>query len=69
MKLAQFALLAASALSHGDEELPINPALGVPGFPDCIRPATAVGTTVEEAAMELQCSQKAAPDGAIRIGW
>ena len=49
MKLAIFACVIAVASAHGDD-FPINPKLGVPGFPDCVRPANATGTTVEEAA-------------------
>jgi hypothetical protein len=51
-------LLAAFAVAvrgHG-RALPINPDLGVPGYPDCVRPAE-LGTarSVDAAAMELQC--------------
>lgn len=47
--------------------LPINPVLGVPGFPDCERVHPGVEMTVEEAANDLRCSQKEAPAGAIRV--
>jgi len=60
-------VLFTLALSH-EMGLPINPALGVPGFPDCVRPATAVGTTVAEAAMELDCTVAAPEDGVIQVG-
>jgi len=65
-KLAIASALVVAALAH-DASLPINPALGVPGFPDCVRPATAVATDVEGAAMELQCFQKGRADQ-IKVG-
>lgn len=63
---ALLALLGAAA-AH-DDDFPINPALGVPGFPDCINPKVGLGKPVEEAAMDLVCSQRAAPATAIKIG-
>lgn len=48
--------------------LPINPKLGVPGFPDCVRAHPELDLTVEEAAMDLICFQKPAPEDAIKIG-
>lgn len=51
---------------------PVNPALGVAGFPDCVRShpplAGAVDTmTMEEAGLDLVCSQRPSSDHAIRI--
>jgi hypothetical protein len=51
-------------IPHEDE----NPALGVPGFPNCIHPNSPVGKTVEQNAMEIQCAQKDAPSDVIKIG-
>lgn len=72
MTALRFALVAAAmglAAAH-DMGLPVNPRLGVPGFPDCRNPRLAAGEvmTVEEAAMAIECAQKEAPNDAIRIG-
>ena len=45
------------------EPLPINPELGVPGFPDCVRDERAVGNVAPEFA--LNCSQKPAAAGTV----
>jgi len=68
MKSTLFGMLVAVASGHGDGNLPINPALGVPGFPNCIHPNSPVGKTVEQNAMEIQCAQKDAPSDVIKIG-
>jgi lysophospholipase L1-like esterase len=47
--------------------LPINTALGVPGFPQCVRAHPESALSVEEAAQDLICSQKNASDDAIKI--
>jgi hypothetical protein len=63
------ALLVPPVTGHG-RPLPINPALGVPGFPDCRRPAAGLGdppASVDAAAMELQCFQRGSAS-AIKIG-
>ena len=61
-------LAAPCADAHG-WQLPINPALGVPGYPDCRRPARlGTATSVELAAMELECFQRGAGSSAIKIG-
>ena len=43
----QFAAMAATvacALAHGNKQVfPVNPELGVPGFPDCVNPSIALG--------------------------
>jgi len=54
------------AAAHG-ESFPINPVLGVPGFPDCERAHPQLELNVEAAADDLICMQKDSP-GAIRIG-
>lgn len=55
-------------VAHGDLKIfPINPMLWVPGFPDCVRAHPEIGMTVEEAAMDLICTQKG-PEDAIKIG-
>jgi len=46
----------------------VNPQLGVPGFPECKRSHPDMVLDVEEAANDLVCSQKDAPNSAIRIG-
>jgi hypothetical protein len=59
--------LVLAVASH-DALLPINPTLGVPGFPDCVRAHPEHDLSVDEAAHDLRCAQKAAPKEAIRIG-
>lgn len=63
---AVFALLPVCALSHGDD-FPINEKLGVPGFPNCERQHPELELNVEDAAADLVCSQKDAPNDAIKI--
>jgi lysophospholipase L1-like esterase len=60
-------LLSAPVLSH-DADLPVNPLLGVPGFPDCVRAHPDAELDVEDAANDLVCHQKSASKDAIRIG-
>lgn len=67
-RLGCVALFFALSVSAHDITLPINPELGVPGFPDCTNPNLSSNSTVEEAASALICSQKSTPDGVIRIG-
>jgi len=55
------------ALAH-DSSFPVNPELGVPGFPNCKRAHPQQVLGVEAAADDLVCSQKEAPANAIRIG-
>jgi len=50
-----------------DDTLPINPMLGVPGFPHCVRRNPSINMTVEEAALDLVCTQREAPAAAIKI--
>ena len=53
------------AAAHGPG---IDPGpLGVGGFPDCRRKHPELDLTMEEAALDLECAQKA--DGAIKVGW
>lgn len=55
------------ATAH-DYNLPINPELGVPGFPDCVQKHNQ-NASVAEAALTLECAQKkTARDDVIRIG-
>jgi len=56
---------AARADAHGI--LPVNPLLGVPGFPDCIRAHPDSNLSVEEAAQDLVCAEKDAPAASIKI--
>jgi len=69
LKLVLLAL-ASLAAAH-DMGLPVNPALGVPGFPDCRNPRVEAGevmTSLLEADAALVCGQRAAPNDAIRVG-
>ena len=55
------ALIAASAgVVSAHDGLPINPAIGVPGYPDCHLPESlsASSLTVDEAAHALVCEQR-----------
>merc|ERR1719480_402868 len=57
----------AMATAH-DYTFPINPELGVPGFPDCVQKYNK-NASVAEAALTLECAQKkTARDDVIRIG-
>lgn len=58
MKSAVLALVAATALAH--DGLPVNPELGVPGFPDCRLPEhlRASDLSVDEAAHAIVCKQR-----------
>merc|ERR1711990_573535 len=67
MRAALLAIVLCSAYAH-DPSLPINPTLGVPGYPDCVRATPQANLTVEEAAQDLICTQRQAPQGAIKIG-
>jgi len=66
MKLSVLSLLPVCITAHGDD-LPINLELGVPGFPDCKRGHPELELDVEGAANDLVCSQKEAPNDAIKI--
>ena len=63
----QSVVLWATAAAHGDFSMPINPALGVPGFPDCERTHPGENFGVDESAMDLVCKQQGSA-GAIKIG-
>eukprot|EP00035_Acanthoeca_spectabilis_P020900 m.435162 g.435162 ORF g.435162 m.435162 type:complete len:411 (-) comp17818_c0_seq1:77-1309(-) len=65
MRTALALAMVAGCLGH--DGLPINPALGVPGFPDCVNPSLAKKSPLEKAIHELACSQKGT-DGQIKIG-
>ena len=70
MKYFHSALLAFIPLitiAH-DNNLPINPILGVPGFPNCKRIHPNVRMTVKEAAEDLYCEQKESKGNSIKIG-
>ena len=57
-------------ISHGNN-LPINPELGVPGYPSCIRLHPELNLNVEDSAKDLFCSQtdsKQASEDTIKIG-
>ena len=59
--------IARAHVPQGFPKLPINPALGVPGFPDCVRDqrAAAQGVAPEFA---LNCSVTEQKAGLIQIG-
>lgn len=61
-------LLLGLVMSHDDASLPINKALGVPGYPSCVRAHPNVAMSVEDAAMDLVCRQEQASEDVIRIG-
>ena len=71
MSLSIITALSLTACAHVPDwakPLEINPALGVPGFPDCERDdaLAAAGAAPE---MALKCAQKEAKDdGVISIG-
>ena len=51
------ALLLGTASAHGDPKLwPINPALGVSGFPDCTRLRPELDLPMEAASFDLDCT-------------
>ena len=71
----RYCILAAILLAvlhvgsaHDDTSLPINPALGVPGFPDCVRASPHRPLDVQAAADDLVCHQVGATTEAIKIG-
>jgi hypothetical protein len=68
MLKATAALLACAAATAHDMGLPVNPALGVPGYPSCVRAHPGVAMSVADAADDLVCSQVAAFAGSIKIG-
>lgn len=57
LALAAGTLAALVAVALGHDGLPINPALGVPGFPDCIHPGSPSGD-VDGNAHALVCHQR-----------
>jgi len=68
MRVSTFlAIMAPLIAAHMFAPELTNPALGVPGFPDCVRAHPDVDMTVEEAANDLVCEQKGSAD-AIKIG-
>merc|ERR1711934_507771 len=71
MRSVIFSLALATVMVKCHEGLPVNPELGVPGYPDCIstaQPGSIANLTVEEASHQLTCKQRRSPDGVIRIG-
>jgi lysophospholipase L1-like esterase len=60
--------MAVSHVPRGFTHLPINPNLGVPGFPDCVRDEVAIANGVAPE-LALNCSTGPSPDaGVISIG-
>ena len=47
---------------HAHYTLPVNPVLGVPGYPDCERANPHLALSVEEAAQDLICQQQGEAD-------
>jgi len=70
MKVALlFAVTCPLVTAHGNpKDWPINPKLGVSGFPDCLRLHPELNLPMEEASFDLECAQKRASPGAIKIG-
>ena len=69
LPLALLTLLTGAAAHDDFISMPINPSLGVPGYPDCVRAHPEARLTVEEASMDLVCEQKGAGEAdAIKIG-
>ncbi len=65
MKLAALAAAAGPALVRSHNGYPINPALGVPGYPDCYLPKSAappadgaLPLSVEETHKAMVCFQR-----------
>jgi len=57
--LARALLLVTAVAAH--DMLPVNPELGVPGFPDCVQPVAALRgntTDVKASANSLICAQR-----------
>lgn len=69
-RLTVLAAVLTNVAAHGHDDiysLPINTALGVPGFPDCVRAHPELSLGVDAAAMDLVCRQRGSP-GAIKVG-
>ena len=63
-----FAFLLQTTKSHGPPNLfPVNPALGVSGFPDCVRLNPQLNLSMEEASFDLSCPQRQGAEGSIKI--
>ena len=65
-----FAAVLPCVHAHGPPELfPINPELGVSGFPDCIRLHPERELDMVHASFDLDCTPKPAPLGSnpVRI--
>jgi hypothetical protein len=61
--------LVGCVAAHGSlDHYPINPALGVSGFPDCVRVHPEQNLSMEQASFDLVCSQRRGTPSAIKIG-
>ena len=75
--MVQVLLVAAVnylAFSHGRirdgvdiDRFPINPKLGVSGFPDCVRRNPGATLSMDEAGMDLVCAAKPSAPEAVKI--
>ena len=67
--LAPLLLCALGVSAHDPQEAwPLNPALGVPGFPDCVRRTPAAALSIDGAAHDLVCAQRGGGSAdAVRI--
>ena len=67
--LAPLLLCALGVSAHDPQEAwPLNPALGVPGFPDCVRRTPAAAPSIDGAAHDLVCAQRGGGSAdAVRI--
>ena len=62
-------LLGALCAAHDPQDsFPVNPELGVPGFPDCVRRTPAAALSIDGASHDLVCAQRrAASADTVRI--
>ena len=62
-------LLGALCAAHDPQDsFPVNPELGVPGFPDCVRRTPAAALSIDGASHDLVCKQRrAASADTVRI--
>lgn len=65
MHLSAALALAVAVQAH--EVTVNNPILGVPGFPDCQRLHPADELTVDAAAHDLRCHQRAASKDSVKV--
>jgi hypothetical protein len=63
-----FAALVVVAAAHGVlEHFPINPVLGVSGFPDCKRARPELMLSMEDASFDLICNPRKGASESLKI--